>query len=226
VARERVHLAFVEMRDGFDIGAAVAVLHEEALVVLQAIRSADHGVVQAIGVVILHGLADALLVVRGGHDLQVFRQGQPRGLELAGWRLHHELEVVDAALEATLDDDLVFPAVGVFGEHAANGFVTLPVAADAFESRCDVEHFVADLQVLGELFAARRAESRGVALRQHDAVHLVGPERLHAQGRAHRAVDAARHGAHEAAAHDFLREELAQTRADTFDLTVVVQFKD
>ena len=64
VAGQRVDLGLVQMRDGLHVGGAVAVLHEEALVVFQPVRRADDRVVQAIGVEVLQRLADALLEVR------------------------------------------------------------------------------------------------------------------------------------------------------------------
>jgi hypothetical protein len=134
--------------------------------------------------------------------------------------------MIDAPFEATLDDDLVLPAVSVFGEYAANGLVTLRVAADAFERRGDVEDLMTDAEVLGQLPATRRAEARGIPLREHDAVHAVLTQRLYAQRRAHRAVDATRHGHHETAPAHVFRENFAQPRADVFDDGVVVHLED
>jgi molybdate-binding protein len=78
VARHGVDLRLVEVRDRLEVGRAIAVLDEETLVVFEPVGRADHGVVQAVGMEVLHRLADALLVVGGRHDLQVFLQGQPR----------------------------------------------------------------------------------------------------------------------------------------------------
>jgi hypothetical protein len=78
VARERVDLRLVEVRDGLHVGGAVAVLHEEALVVLEAVGRADHGVVEAVGVEVLDGLAHALLEAGGRHHLQVLAQRHAR----------------------------------------------------------------------------------------------------------------------------------------------------
>ena len=76
VPRHAVHLRLVEMRDRLDVGRAVAVLDEEALVVLQPVRRADHGVVEPVGVEVFERLADALLEVGGGDDLQVFGEAE------------------------------------------------------------------------------------------------------------------------------------------------------
>jgi hypothetical protein len=75
---QRVDLGLVQVGDRLDVGGAVAVLHEEALVVLQAVRRADYRVVQAIRVEILQRLADALLEVGRRDDLQVGVQRQTR----------------------------------------------------------------------------------------------------------------------------------------------------
>ena len=70
---ELIDLGLVEMRDGLEVGRAVALLHEEALVVLEAVGRARNRVVEAIRVVVLGHLADALLVVGGRHELQISR---------------------------------------------------------------------------------------------------------------------------------------------------------
>ena len=74
VRGERVDLRLVEVRDRLEVGRAVALLHEEALVVLEPVGRAGDGVVQAIGVVVLDHLAHALLEVRRGDELQVGAQ--------------------------------------------------------------------------------------------------------------------------------------------------------
>ena len=64
------------MRDGFHVGRTIAVLDEETLVVFESVRRADHGVVETVGVEVFEVLADALLEVGGGDNLQVFTQAQ------------------------------------------------------------------------------------------------------------------------------------------------------
>src|SRR3546814_980544 len=61
--RHAVDLALVQVRDRLDVGRAVAVLDEEALVVLQPVRRAGHRVVQLVGVEVFERLADTLLEV-------------------------------------------------------------------------------------------------------------------------------------------------------------------
>ena len=48
-----IDLGLVEVGDGLHSGGTVAVLDEEALVVLEAVGSAGHGEVEAVGVVVL-----------------------------------------------------------------------------------------------------------------------------------------------------------------------------
>ena len=82
MARQRVDLRLVQVRDGLQVGRAIAVLHEEALVVLQAVGRPDHGVVQPVGVVVLQRLADPLLEAGRGDDLEVRVDRQARFLQL------------------------------------------------------------------------------------------------------------------------------------------------
>ena len=51
--RKLVDLRLVQMRDRLQVGGAIAVLDEEALVVFEAIGRADDRVLEAIGVVVL-----------------------------------------------------------------------------------------------------------------------------------------------------------------------------
>jgi len=63
VLGQLIDLGFVEMGYGFDVGGAVAQLDEEALVVLQAVGGAGHGIVEPVCVVVLQHLVRALLEV-------------------------------------------------------------------------------------------------------------------------------------------------------------------
>ena len=99
VPRQRIDLRLVQVRDRLHVRAAVAVLHEEALIVFESIRRADHRVVQAVGMEVLDRLADALLVVRRRDDLQILAYPEAFLLDFAAGRLHDELEVVDLPFE-------------------------------------------------------------------------------------------------------------------------------
>src|SRR6056297_245737 len=68
---ELIDLRFVEMRDRLDVGGAVAVIDEEALIVFQPVRRTDHGEVQPVGMVVFDLLAGALFHVGGGHDAEI-----------------------------------------------------------------------------------------------------------------------------------------------------------
>ena len=99
---ERIDLRLVEMRDRLDVGGAVAVLHEETLVVFEPVRRAEHGVVQPVGVIIFELLSRPLLHVGRGDDAEIDVERHADGLPLAGRRLHDELrDVVGAACEST-----------------------------------------------------------------------------------------------------------------------------
>ena len=65
------------MRDGFQISRTIAVFHEKALVVFQAVGRADHGIVQTVRVEVFQGLTDPLLEVGGGDNLQVVFRVEP-----------------------------------------------------------------------------------------------------------------------------------------------------
>jgi len=60
------------VRDRLHVGRAVHVIDEEALVVFEPVRRADHRVVQPVGVEVLERLAQALLEVGRSDHLQVF----------------------------------------------------------------------------------------------------------------------------------------------------------
>jgi hypothetical protein len=157
--------------------------------------------------------------------LQIFLEAEAFLFDLARRRLHHQLEVIDLTFQAATDDDLVLPAVAVLREHLADRVVAPLVTTDAFERRRDIEHFVLDAEVFGQLATARSAEARRIALRQHQAVNALLTERLHAQGRAHGAVDATGHGTDETATTDILRQNSAQPRGDRLDDTIVIHFQ-
>ncbi len=89
---QSVDLRLVEVRDRLHVGRAVAVLDEEALVVLEAIRRPRDRVVEPVRVVVLEHLAGALLEVRRGDQGSVGIRGQPRRSLLAVRALRDERE--------------------------------------------------------------------------------------------------------------------------------------
>ena len=64
----RVDLGLVQVRDRLEIRRAVSALHEEALVVLEAVRRPGHGVVELLRPEVLRQLPRALLHVGRGDD--------------------------------------------------------------------------------------------------------------------------------------------------------------
>src|SRR5690606_32540658 len=191
VSRERIDLGLVEMSDRLHIRAAVAVLHEESLVVLQPVRGADNRIVQTVSVKVLHCLANALFEIRRGDDLQVLAQAKAFLFDLPRWRLHDDLKMVDPTLEPASDDDLVLPAFTVVWKYLANRLVALAIAADRLECRCNIEHFILYSEMLRELSTARRAETGRVPLREHQAVNAPGTKRRDDQRAAPRPAHAA-----------------------------------
>src|SRR5690606_13779977 len=138
----------------------------------------------------LDGLADALLVIRGRDDLQIFTYAETGLLALSIRRLHHEVKVIDAPFKAAPNDDLVLPPLPVLGKRGTNRFIAPAIAADRLESRRDVLNFVPDTQMLGEFAATGRTEPGGVALRQQQTENPFRPQRLDRQRRTHGTVDA------------------------------------
>lgn len=78
--RQSEYLSLVVVGNRFEVGGTVAVFDEKPLVVLQPIGRPRHGEIQPIGVIVLGHLADPLLVVGGGDELQIDRSGHSRGL--------------------------------------------------------------------------------------------------------------------------------------------------
>src|SRR5690606_3038567 len=147
VTGQGINLRLVEVGDGLQIGGAVTVLDEESLIVFHPVRCAHHRIVEAIGVTEFDRLANALFVIGGGDDGEILadRQGLAEGF--AGGVFHNQLEVIDAALGAAIDGNLVLPAVAVVGEDAPDRLVAPAIAADGFQHRGNVLHLVLNIQV-------------------------------------------------------------------------------
>ncbi len=203
------------MGDGLHVGRAIALLHEEALVVLEAVGRPRHRVVEAVGVVVLHGLAGALLQVGGGDQLEVGLQGQAHRPALALRALHRELEDVEAvALQDGGQGDLALPPVPVLGDEAAHGRRLPGVAARAREHGGDVLEDGLHPERLRDEAAQAESVRRGVALGHEEGEHLVPAEGAHREGGHHRAVDAAREADHHPPALQRPEDLLAERRLD------------
>ena len=136
------------MRDGFDVGGAVAEFDEEALVVFEAVGGSGDGVVEPVGVVIFEHLAGALLEIGGGHDFEIGLQRQPFFDGGAVRGLGYDGKDIEALLfDGAGQDDLGLPAVAVLGDGLAHGVVVLFIEADGFEDAGDV--FVGAFDVEG-----------------------------------------------------------------------------
>jgi acyl-CoA synthetase (AMP-forming)/AMP-acid ligase II len=79
--------------------------------------------------------------------------------------------------------------------------------------------------VLREDRRARGAVVGGIAFGQHQAEHALRAQRAHGERDAGRAVDAAGHRDHQAAAGQVLREDFTQASAYALDFAVVVQLQ-
>ena len=77
VIGELEDLGLEQADDGVEVCPAIAVLHEEPLSEFVAVGRADHRPVSALGVVVERGHPQALLEVRGGHDLDLYRIKTP-----------------------------------------------------------------------------------------------------------------------------------------------------
>src|SRR5689334_14910299 len=116
------------MSDGFEIGGAIPILHEESLIVFQAVRSSGYRVLKKVSVVILHHLPHPLLEVGRGNYTQVCRGAHSRGVGAPVRRLHHRRENrIAAVLAGQYDLELV--PLAVFGNYGTEGLITALITA-------------------------------------------------------------------------------------------------
>ena len=95
---ERIDLRLVKMGDRLDIGRAIAVLHEETLVVFKTIGRTDNGVIQSVGMKVLDSLANAPLEIGRSHDLKVLPQAKASLDELTIRLLNHDPKMIHVPL--------------------------------------------------------------------------------------------------------------------------------
>ena len=216
---QRVHLGLVEVGNRLQVGRAVAVLHEEALVVFEAVRRAGDRILQAVGVVVLELLAGALLHVGGGDDAQIHLGRHARFLLLAVRAAHYEMEHVVARGALRLaQHHLRAPARPVLREKAPDVLVAPPIAARADQDRRDVLERRLDAEPSGDGSPQAQAVGLGVLLGHEDAEDVGRAESAHAERRDHTGIDAAREAEHDAPAAQLLEHLAAQRRGDALDL--------
>src|SRR5204862_5846619 len=183
IFRELIGLSLVQMSDRLEVGSAVAVLGEEALVVLEAVRRSGHGVVLPIGVVILEHFPRPLLEVRRRDDSQVGLPGEADADLLPPRILGHQpIDRVAAPLREAGEDNLALVPGPVFGEDRANRVVPPVVAAGGLEHTRDILEDALDSQGLRDRPAQAGGLARGIGLRHEDAQDAVGSQRSGAQG--------------------------------------------
>ena len=181
------------MGDGLEVGGAVAVLDEEALVVLEPVRRARDGVVEPVGVVVLERLARPLLHVRRRDDGLIDRQRHAHFTTLARRRLHDQLgQVVAVALQGIVQHDLAAPVGTEVRKQLADGAVAPQVAAGRRQGRRNVLDDMADAERVGDEAGQTQTLGVGVLFRHEDAQHVAGAQRSDTQGGGEARIYAAR----------------------------------
>src|SRR5438034_10431381 len=79
------------MGDRLYVGEAIASLHEEPLIVLQAVGGAQDGEMEPVGVIVLEHLPDTLLEVCGGYDLAKLARREAHLPDVAAGRLYGDV---------------------------------------------------------------------------------------------------------------------------------------
>jgi hypothetical protein len=194
-----IDLRLVEVGNRLEVGGPITLFNEEPLVVFQSVRRSRHRITQAICVIVLGHLTHALLVVCGGHQLQIRLRREPHRLGLPAGGLHGEPGDVEAlAFEEGGEDQLAFPALGVLRHHAANGLLLALITSGARQQRGDVLDQALHADGVRHLLSERQRFIGAVALGHHQPEDALAPQGLHAEARHHRAVDPAgqpQHGA-------------------------------
>jgi hypothetical protein len=167
---------------------------------------------------ILECLADALLEVGRGHDLEIFLQPEPLLHLAAPGRMRHDVKRIHAPLDAAADHDLELPARPELRQRTAHGFVARRVATDGLERGCDVLLRIRHAEMPDELLGAQRAVIGGIAFRHDEREHAFRAQRAHGEPEAGGAVDTAGHRDHQSAPPQHLRQRFAYARTDAVGL--------
>ena len=217
VFSELIDLALVQGSDRLRIGEPIAALHEEALVIFETIRRAEHRVVQAVGVIVLEHRASTLFEIRSRNDLTIFRRGQSHLAHLSARRLHHQVGDVDAIAFKPIPrhDQLAAPIVAELGNHSTDRFVATLIAARAIEHRRDILDNALDAELGSVGLRQRQAFRVALPLREKQPENMFGAHRTHCQRGANRAVDSPAHADDETAALECLAELPAKCVRDS-----------
>src|SRR5260370_39532060 len=142
IFRQLVHLGFVQVGDGFEVGCSVAILDEESLVVLQTVGGTYDGVVEAISVIVFDHLPRALLEIAGGYDAQESFSGEP-GARFNSSRGPHDnrRERIGRSIQKIWQHDLALVPIVVFLDHLVYGAVAPLITTIDFQNGANVfEH--------------------------------------------------------------------------------------
>jgi hypothetical protein len=151
VGGKLIYLGFVEVSDGFQVGRAVAILDEETLIKLEAVGSAGDGIVETVGVVILHHLASALFEIGRGDDAEIGIQSQSGFGALTKRRLNDDRENgIGAAVQLVWELDLALIGRGVLRNDSTDGGVAALVTTGGSENAGNVLDVRANAERLGK----------------------------------------------------------------------------
>src|SRR5206468_6043712 len=105
------------MGDRLYVGEAIASLHEEPLIVLQAVGGAQDGEMEPVGVIVLEHLPDTLLEVCGGYDLAKLARREAHLPDVAAGRLYGDVTDVQppGVQPAPLQHQLTAPSLPICG---------------------------------------------------------------------------------------------------------------
>ena len=212
-----IDLRLVEVGNRFHVGGTVAEFDEKTLVVLEAVGRPGHGIVQAVGMVVLQHLARALLEVGGRYDFEVRFQRQTL-LHLGPIRfLGDDGKQAEALLDKhARDDDFGFPSAAVFGNDAFHGCIVAPVEPDRLEDSGDILVDFLDAEIIRNLAAELERVLGRVPLGHQQRHHPFGADGPGREREGDAAVDAAGNGHHQSAALEGFSQDVSQAAADFF----------
>src|SRR5881398_2478190 len=146
------------MGDRLYVGEAIASLHEEPLIVLQAVGGAQDGEMEPVGVIVLEHLPDTLLEVCGGYDLAKLASREAHLPDVAAGRLYGDVTDVQppGVQPAPLQHQLTAPSLPICGHEPPDRRIAPRVAAARVERPRNVLHEELDPQLRGGHFGGAR----------------------------------------------------------------------